>query len=962
MRTDKEVPQKYIWEGKILNKISKKIVSLVTMAAFALTLVPAAAFATEVSDVHATVTPTSSTDVLLTGDSVSIDFNVKIGDDFNATYPNGQIAFWYGKADDAMPGVDFSSTQLGYTDADLYESTADWKDTNWFPAGLTDGGNSSITATFDAAGVYDLYVGSWTRGETLATMDVQKFATVTVRTTDAYGEDSSLLIDGQSTGTATAGEAEPFNFAVYSGQSVSDMELANDGETVYVWAEDKEGKLIKDATFAAVDKDEDGALINGIKATATEGIYEVTGPVKNNTALTVTFPAAGEDCTVNAASSTVVPRINRANEVVGTGAALNGVLTPVTVDVAAAAVETADITVTDVTDMNEAGVVGNTTTDSYEVRISDEVTPSDTKVYTVTGYAWVDAAKKIPAKGEKISVKADKGMNITGLAEDGTVTTDQTGKFTFKFTLEDAGQYDVTLREVNNDASATLTVTQGDVDAASIAKVSDGGYVLAGNDYDYASQVYGNGTAYFSDAVQFAITDVYGREAVGPGVIADEWAAVTGHAKHDSVVRIIHKGDGSTLEAKDINLDWDENAGVYTLAYVGDNAAKDLVPGDYSVRIALRSGGNNAVTVNFTVAKFGTVQELVLDMYASDRNDLSAQNNAIRAIDDTVALGQEVNVQPKYVDENGLKVDVPNYAKLQVGINGDAVDGRTIARNAINFATALNKAANYDLVGSTITVKVNDPSLGAIGFAEKELTVVKNYLAETVSIDPTEGVVGEANTVNVSVVDADGNVSKVNGELTATIVGQSDEEATVDLKVVPQVKNGKATMYLESDKAGTVDVRVVVSAKNGELYADTFTYTFGDEDEYAGRYVVMTIGSSDYLINNEIVKGDAAPYVDDAWRTMVPFRVLGEAFGAEVDWNQDAQSVTYTVGDTEIVMTIGENTYTLNGEEQTMDTAPVLSGDRTYVPVRFVAEDLGFEVTPLYDVENGATASVVFQK
>lgn len=169
-------------------------------------------------------------------------------------------------------------------------------------------------------------------------------------------------------------------------------------------------------------------------------------------------------------------------------------------------------------------------------------------------------------------------------------------------------------------------------------------------------------------------------------------------------------------------------------------------------------------------------------------------------------------------------------------------------------------------------------------------------------------------------------------------------------------------MYLESDKAGTADVRVVVEAANGELYADTFTYTFGSEDPYAGRTVVMTIGSSDYLINNAVVEGDAAPYVDDAWRTMVPFRVLGEAFGAEVDWNQEAQSVTYTVGDTEIVMTIGENTYTLNGEEQTMDTAPVLSGDRTYVPVRFVAEDLGFEVTPLYDVENGATASVVFQK
>ena len=123
----------------------------------------------------------------------------------------------------------------------------------------------------------------------------------------------------------------------------------------------------------------------------------------------------------------------------------------------------------------------------------------------------------------------------------------------------------------------------------------------------------------------------------------------------------------------------------------------------------------------------------------------------------------------------------------------------------------------------------------------------------------------------------------------------------------------------------------------------------------------MTIGSTDYVVNNDIVAGDAAPYIDSAWRTMVPFRVLGETFGATVNWDQDAQTVTYTLGDTELTMTIGEETYTVNGDEKTMDTAPVLSGDRTFVPVRFVAEALGYTVTPLQDA-NGLTASVVFQK
>lgn len=934
-----------------MNKISKKIVSAVTMGAFALTLVPAAAFAAPLgTNENGSVSlgaNQSKVVYLDSNDSATVDLDVVVGNTDLVSVGGGanQIAVWAAVDGTKTPidKVDFRENSVSIV------TLTNWDNIGWIGS-KTAGSDVDVDAIFNvAAGDYDLYAAYYNgQADVDALMaDAVKVDDITVATTDAVADGSRLLIDGKvGPAEATQGKEKTFTFDIWNGTTQTSDPIA---DTVYVWVENSKGEIVRDAQFSA-DKT--------TSVTGAEGVYTVNGLVDSTTALNVIFPDAGDGYSIHAA--TVKPSFpHNGSYVVVVPASAE--IAPITVNVAPAEVETAYFSFTNVTGQEAAPEDNNDT--NWSVRIRDEVTPSDTKVYTVTGYAWVE--DNVPAEGEKIYVSADKGMNLQGLAEDGTVTTDNTGKFTFKFTLEDAGQYDVTLREVNNDASATLTVTQGDVDAASIAKVSDGGYVLAGNDYDYASQVYDNGTAYFSDAVQFAITDVYGRDAVGPGVLADEAAANVTNSDHDGAVRIIAKGENSTLTAKDLVLAWDEEAGVYTLAYVnggGDGYAKDLTPGEYSVRVALNNGGRNAVTVNFTVAEFGEVQELVLDMYASDRDDLSAQNNAIRAIDDTVALGQEVNVQPKYVDENGLKVDVPNYAKLQVGINGDAVDGRTIARNAINFATALNKAANYDLVGSTITVKVNDPSLGAIGFAEKELTVVKNYLAETVSIDPTEGVVGEANTVNVSVVDADGNVSKVNGELTATIVGQSDEEATVDLKVVPQVKNGKATMYLESDKAGTVDVRVVVSAKNGELYADTFTYTFGDEDEYAGRYVVMTIGSSDYLINNEIVKGDAAPYVDDAWRTMVPFRVLGEAFGAEVDWNQEAQSVTYTVGDTEIVMTIGENTYTLNGEEQTMDTAPVLSGDRTYVPVRFVAEDLGFEVTPLYDVENGATASVVFQK
>lgn len=124
----------------------------------------------------------------------------------------------------------------------------------------------------------------------------------------------------------------------------------------------------------------------------------------------------------------------------------------------------------------------------------------------------------------------------------------------------------------------------------------------------------------------------------------------------------------------------------------------------------------------------------------------------------------------------------------------------------------------------------------------------------------------------------------------------------------------------------------------------------------------MTIGSAEYVVNNNVITGDAAPFVDSNWRTMVPIRALMEGFDSEVVWDDTDRTVTINFdGDTQIVMTVGEATYTVDGAEQTMDTEPVIQGDRTYVPIRFAAEALGFTVTPLYD-SNGLTASVVFQR
>lgn len=80
-------------------------------------------------------------------------------------------------------------------------------------------------------------------------------------------------------------------------------------------------------------------------------------------------------------------------------------------------------------------------------------------------------------------------------------------------------------------------------------------------------------------------------------------------------------------------------------------------------------------------------------------------------------------------------------------------------------------------------------------------------------------------------------------------------------------------------------------------------------------------------------------------RTMVPLRSIFEAMGAQVQWDGATQTVTATRGSDKIVMTVGQNGYTVGGAAKTMDTPPMILNERTMVPVRVVAESFGADVT-----------------
>jgi hypothetical protein len=109
----------------------------------------------------------------------------------------------------------------------------------------------------------------------------------------------------------------------------------------------------------------------------------------------------------------------------------------------------------------------------------------------------------------------------------------------------------------------------------------------------------------------------------------------------------------------------------------------------------------------------------------------------------------------------------------------------------------------------------------------------------------------------------------------------------------------------------------------------------------------FVIGMNQYFVNDVTpgISMDAAPYIDaNSGRTLVPVRYLGDALGATTGWDGNTQTVTVTGGSTTVSLVIGGTAMMVNSQAQTLDQAPVIKDGRTYLPARWVANALGYQV------------------
>ena len=266
----------------------------------------------------------------------------------------------------------------------------------------------------------------------------------------------------------------------------------------------------------------------------------------------------------------------------------------------------------------------------------------------------------------------------------------------------------------------------------------------------------------------------------------------------------------------------------------------------------------------------------------------------------------------------------------------------TVKLNADAYITANggnNAQASCNIIVADTFANVGDAAVKAGGQVTIPVTIsgnpgLKDFKAQVVYdqdefdlVNITAGDITEGFEANVSAGEVSAKISASNAAYT-----EDGVLFNIVLKAKSDAKDGQYG----------VDVNFLSSSLSGQLGANRGIISVNDNA--ASKIIVSNIGDVSYSINKIYDEVDAAPYIDQNNRTMVPIRFVAEAIGAKVDYDSASGEVTITDQQNVVVLKIGANSYTLNGKTVVMDTEAANVDGRAMLPLRAVAEALGANV------------------
>lgn len=351
------------------------------------------------------------------------------------------------------------------------------------------------------------------------------------------------------------------------------------------------------------------------------------------------------------------------------------------------------------------------------------------------------------------------------------------------------------------------------------------------------------------------------------------------------------EGEPTTVElvSASQNVDASVNGATVTIS---PKTGLDIGNYTETVRIKTGDGATHDIKVTFSVVKAEQTAPAVPEAESITRTSIT-----LKAV-----APNENNAKAQYRINNGEWQDSPVF---------DGLSARTTYTFAVRYAETDKYAASVASEAQFTTRK-------------------KSSSSSSDTSAPTYGVsTGKTENGEISVTPA-----KAEAGETVTIKATPDSGYQLDKMTVKDKNNSTVKLKKADDNEYTFTMPV------GKVSVDaTFVQKDAADDSNAaeaGKTIKLQIGSRIVNVDNEAVIYDAAPVIRND-RTLVPIRIITEALGGKVDWNGATKEVTLFINDKEIKMTIGKTL-------EKYGVAPVIIDGRTFVPVRFVADELGAEV------------------
>ena len=485
--------------------------------------------------------------------------------------------------------------------------------------------------------------------------------------------------------------------------------------------------------------------------------------------------------------------------------------------------------------------------------------------------------------------------------------------------------------------------------------------------------------AFAFDACKFASYDaptvtvdkdceVYGNIEVSPeatlvieGGSFTDLANAVKYAEGGATIALLEsvKGSGIVID-KNITIDFDKN----TYDIIGPAVGS---AGTTTLGFQILSG--NKVTL-----KDGTITES-----APEQNENGATNAAVKmlvqnysnlTLDNMVLDGSELGGTGRYVlsnnsgnikitngteiiadtAHNGIAFDVCKYASYEVPTvtfeNGSAKGAFEVSKGLegnlkIHAGYFTQDPKAYVVEGKEVKVIDKDGYTYMVGDSVAEPTPSKGGSKSkpkyTASVDKDDV---ENGNVKLSSTRA-----KAGSKVTVTVTPDAGYELKKlvildkDGNKVDVTDNGDGTFTFKMPKGG---VEVVPTFVEAEEDADV-SEEGADSAEKEETVLVLTIDQRVYQQDGNYAVNDVAPIISGE-RTFLPIRLIAEALGATVSWENETQAVTIVDGDTTIVIYMGQPFATVNGTPIQLDAPAFITNGRTYLPVRFIAENLGATV------------------